>query len=40
MKKENRKGFLLRITPIEKQLLIEKQKASGYRSVSEYIRHM
>lgn len=40
MKKENRKGFLLRLTPAEKQLLIEKQKASGYRSVSEYIRHM
>lgn len=40
MKKENRKGFLLRLTPAEKQLLIEKQKASDYRSVSEYIRHM
>ena len=40
MKKENRKGFLLRLTPAEKQLLIEKQKASNYRSVSEYIRHM
>lgn len=40
MKKENRKGFLLRLTPAEKQLLIEKQKASGYRSVSEYIRHV
>ena len=40
MKKENRKGFLLRLTPAEKQLLIERQKTSGYRSVSEYIRHM
>ena len=40
MKKENRKGFLLRLTPAEKQLLIEKLKASGYRSVSEYIRHV
>lgn len=40
MKKENRKGFLLRLTPAEKQQLVEKQTASGCGSISEYIRHV
>ena len=40
MKKENRKDFLLRLTPAEKQQLVEKQTASGCGSISEYIRHV